>query len=319
MDTNPNLLQLANQFNQQQNYGRISGPVVSAETSFKSFLFCIGFILAAIIFILAPEKDAVILFLVIALILYGVLVSGVKIPNQWEVLAIFFLGKFKIIKGAGLNYLIPFFEYGIVVDMRVLTLDIPKQSVITKDNVPIEIDGVLFFKVENAQKALIDIQDYRLAVKEYSKNSLRDVVGGLTLDEVLAEREKIQEDIKIHIQEKVKEWGLYADSIRLKDVQMPEDLKRVMSRQASAEREKRATIIKAEGDKLASVNLTQAAEIMNKNPGAMQLRTLQTIDGLGTSPSNTVLLFPIEIIELFNKMPKPYSAKDDQSTKTENQ
>jgi len=185
--------------------------------------------------------------------------------------------------------------------MRVLTIEVAKQSVITKDNIPIIIDGVLFFQVEDASKAIVNIQDYNFAIAEYAKNSLRDVVGGLTLDELLSEREKIQEDIKKHIQEKVKEWGLLADSIRLQDIQMPEDLKRVMSRQASAEREKRATIIKAEGDKLASVNLAGAADIMSKNPGAMQLRTLQTIDGLGTSPSNTVVLFPYEMVEALRK------------------
>lgn len=311
MDQNPNLLQLTNQINQQF-YGSSVRPTVSAETSFKGFLFGVALIICLLIFIFAPDKDIVIVWLIITLILWGIIISGIKIPNQWEVLAVFFLGRFKVIKPAGLNYIIPFFEYGIVVDMRVLTLDIPKQSVITKDNVPIEIDGVLFFKVENAEKALIDIQDYRYAVKEYSKNSLRDVVGGLTLDEVLAEREKIQEDIRIHIQDKVKEWGLHADSIRLKDIQMPEDLKRVMSRQASAEREKRATIIKAEGDKLASVNLSQAAQIMNENPGAMQLRTLQTIDGLGCSASNTVLLFPIDVIELFRTINKEHTENKDQ-------
>lgn len=229
--------------------------------------------------------------------IWGVLVSGIIIPNQWETLAVFRVGKLNRVVGPGFRYIIPFIEFGMKVDMRVLTIEVAKQSVITKDNIPIEIDGVLFFQVEDASKAIVNIQDYNFAISEYAKNSLRDVVGGLTLDELLSEREKIQDDIKTHIQEKVKEWGLQADSIRLQDIQMPEDLKRVMSRQASAEREKRATIIKAEGDKLASVNLAGAADIMSKNPGAMQLRALQTIDGLGTSASNTVVLFPYEIVD----------------------
>ena len=233
--------------------------------------------------------------------IWGVLVSGIIIPNQWETLAVFRVGKLNRVVGPGLRYIIPILEFGMKVDMRVLTIEVAKQSVITKDNIPIIIDGVLFFQVEDASKAIVNIQDYNFAIAEYAKNSLRDVVGGLTLDELLSEREKIQEDIKKHIQEKVKEWGLLADSIRLQDIQMPEDLKRVMSRQASAEREKRATIIKAEGDKLASVNLAGAADIMSKNPGAMQLRTLQTIDGLGTSPSNTVVLFPYEMVEALRK------------------
>ena len=131
---------------------------------------------------------------------------------------------------------------------------------------------------------------------------MRDIVGGLTLDELLSEREQIQIRIKQHVEERVKEWGLRVDSLRLQDIELPEDLKRMMSRQASAEREKRATITKAEGDKLAAANLAEAAKIMSESPITLQLRTLQTIDGLGSSPSNTVILFPAQIGELLQRV-----------------
>ncbi|OGI02158.1 MAG: hypothetical protein A2104_03830 [Candidatus Melainabacteria bacterium GWF2_32_7] len=225
------------------------------------------------------------------------LVSGIRITAQWERAVILRFGSFNSVKGPGIIYVIPIIDYARFLDMRVLTLNIPKQSVITKDNVPIEVDGVVFFKIEDAEKSIVKIQDYRFAISQYAQNSLRDVLGGLSLDEVLAERERVQKEVYEHFKEKVKEWGMYVDSVRILDIQMPEDLKRVMSRQASAEREKRATIIKAEGDKLASVNLSEAARIMLESKGAMELRTLQTIDGLGASPSNTIVLFPIELIQ----------------------
>jgi regulator of protease activity HflC (stomatin/prohibitin superfamily) len=160
--------------------------------------------------------------------------------------------------------------------------------------VPAAIDSVLFFFVADAERAVIRIQDYQFAIAQYAQASLRDVVGGLTLDELLCERQQIQQHVGQVIEERIKDWGVHVDSIRLQDIEMPEDLKRMMSRQASAEREKRATITKAEGDKIAAVNLSAAAETMLKSPGAMQLRTLQTIDGLGPSPSNTVIVFPTE-------------------------
>ena len=238
---------------------------------------------------------------VILLFASNIIISGIRVAAQWEKVVVLRFGSYHAVKGPGIIYIVPLIDYAKFVDMRVLTINIPKQNVITKDNVPIEVDGVVFFSVEDAKRSIVSIQDYIFAISQYAQNSLRDVLGGLTLDEVLSERERVQKEVCEHFREKVKEWGMHVDSVRILDIQMPEDLKRVMSRQASAEREKRATIIKAEGDKLASVNLGEAAKIMNQNPGAMELRTLQTIDGLGTSPSNTVILFPIELMEIIGK------------------
>lgn len=167
-----------------------------------------------------------------------------------------------------------------------------------QDNVPAEIDSALFFlcfRVSHAEKAAVSIQDFRFAVSQYAQAALRDVVGGLSLDELLSEREQIQAQIGTIVEDHVQEWGMHIDSIRLQDIELPEDLKRMMSRQASAKREKRATITKADGDRLAAQSLAAAAQIMEANPIALELRTLQSIDGLGASPSNTVILFPVEM------------------------
>jgi regulator of protease activity HflC (stomatin/prohibitin superfamily) len=253
--------------------------------------------------------------LFIAGFLWFVILSGIRVAAQWERGVVLRLGKFRSVKGPGLLYIIPIIESVRFLDTRLLVVNIPRQKVITKDNVPAEIDAALFFMVSDSEKAVITIQDFKFAVTQYAQAALRDVVGGLTLDELLSEREQIQLRIKEHVEERVKDWGLSVDSLRLQDIELPEDLKRMMSRQASAEREKRATITKAEGDKLAAANLAEAAEIMSDSPITLQLRTLQTIDGLGSSPSNTVILFPAQIGELLHRFANK-SVKDAQQEQT---
>ncbi len=248
---------------------------------------------------------------VIFAVLWGILISGIRVAAQWERGVVLRLGKFQTVKGPGVMYIIPFIDNVRFVDLRLLTLNIPSQQVITKDNVPAAIDGVLYFLVSDAEKAIIQIQDFAFAIAQYAQATLRDVVGGLSLDELLSEREQIQKRIAEVVEEHIRNWGLHLDSIRLQDIEMPEDLKRIMSRQASAEREKRATITKAEGDKIAAVNLAAAADIMEKTAGAMKLRTLQTIDALGAGPSNTVVLFPVEMVETLKNIAKAFSKSDD--------
>lgn len=250
---------------------------------------------------------------IVSAIVLGILVSGIRVAAQWERGIILRLGKFMAIKGPGIMYIIPFIDNVRFVDLRLLTLNIPSQQVITKDNVPAAIDSVLFFYVSDVEKAVIRIQDYAFAISQYAQATLRDVVGGLSLDELLSEREQIQNQICEIVEEKIKEWGLHLDSIRLQDIEMPEDLKRIMSRQASAEREKRATITKAEGDKIAATNLAAAATIMSQTPGAMKLRTLQSIDGLGAGPANTVVMFPVELTETIKSIAQSVSKKNSET------
>jgi regulator of protease activity HflC (stomatin/prohibitin superfamily) len=233
------------------------------------------------------------------IVLAALAATATKVANQWERAIVLRLGNFRGTRGPGLFCIVPIIDRMRLVDMRILAEDIRRQEVITRDNVPVLIDGVLFYKVINVESAVMRIQDYAWAITRLAQTALRDVVGGVTLDELLAERERIGKLVQEVVEKQAQEWGLEVTGIRLQDIGMPEDLKKIMSRQAAAEREKRATITKAEGDRLAAENLAVAAETMTASPGAMQLRTLQTIDGLGPSASNTVVLaIPIEIMEL---------------------
>jgi regulator of protease activity HflC (stomatin/prohibitin superfamily) len=239
-----------------------------------------------------------------------VIASSIRLAAQWEKAVVFRLGKFHTIKGPGLFMIIPLIDQLRMVDTRVLAVSIPKQQVITRDNVPVTIDGVLFFRVDNAAEAIIMVQDYRYVISQYAQTSLRDVIGQMTLDQLLTEREEIAKSIEHHVENDTKGWGLEVTGLRIQDVDMPEELKKMMSRQASAEREKRATITKAEGDKEAAVNLSLAARTMAESPGAMQLRTLQTIDGLGPTASNTVVLaVPIDVLESLGSLKDAFRSR----------
>ena len=288
-------------------YAQPAGEHGSLGSTLRGVLFVIPTAVVALLFYSLAIQEVVSLPLaigttIVVAFLWFVVVSGIRVAAQWERGVVLLLGKFRSVRGPGLLYIIPVLESVRFLDTRVLVLNIPRQKVITKDNVPAEIDAALFFMVANSEKAVITIQDFKFAVAQYAQAALRDIVGSLTLDELLSEREQIQTRIKEHIDERVKDWGLRVDSLRLQDIELPEDLKRMMSRQASAEREKRATITKAEGDKLAATNLAEAAKIMSDSPITLQLRTLQTIDGLGSSPSNTVVLFPAQIGELLQRL-----------------
>jgi regulator of protease activity HflC (stomatin/prohibitin superfamily) len=228
-----------------------------------------------------------------------IVASSVRLAAQWERAVVFRLGRYHATKGPGLYLIIPLVDQVRRVDTRVLAVNVPKQQVITRDNVPVTIDGVLFFRVTNAAEAIITVQDYRYVISNYAQTSLRDVIGQVTLDQLLTEREQIAKMIEQHVEKDTKGWGMEVTGLRIQDIDMPEDLKRMMSRQASAEREKRANITKSEGDREAAANLADAARTMAESPGAMQLRTLQTVDGLGPTASNTVVLaLPIEIVEV---------------------
>jgi regulator of protease activity HflC (stomatin/prohibitin superfamily) len=251
----------------------------------------------------ASSPGAAALLGILWLITDVILSNAIQLAAQWEKAVVFRLGKLYGLKGPGLFTIIPLVDQVRMVDTRVLAVDIPQQQVITRDNVPVTINGVLFFRVVRPAEALTQVQDYRFVVSQYAQTSLRDVVGQMTLDQLLTERERIALMIEEDVDKDTKDWGLEVTGLRLQDIEMPEDLKRIMSRQASAEREKRATITKAEGDRDAAVNLALAARTMAESPGAMQLRTLQTLDGLGPSASNTVVLaVPVDILEAARKL-----------------
>jgi hypothetical protein len=265
-------------------------------------------VVSAVAIPVSPPIRAVLLFGAFALAI--VLVRIVHVAAQWERGLVLRLGKLHSVRGPGVVLIFPVIDWLRLVDTRVQARAIPQQHVITRDNIPVAIDAVLFFRVADVMKAVTVVRDFEFSIVQYAQAALRDVIGGLTLDEMLAELERIEERIQGLVAKVAAGWGLEVEALRLQDINMPEDLKKMMSRQASAEREKRATITKAEGDKLAAVNLADAAKTMLDSPGAMQLRTLQTIDGLGPQPSNTVVLaVPSDLFTLAGHVNAIYQKK----------
>jgi regulator of protease activity HflC (stomatin/prohibitin superfamily) len=236
--------------------------------------------------------------LAISVVVGVFLAASVKVVAQWQRMIILRLGKFETVAEPGLRLLIPVLDTPMFVEMRVQTVPIAQQQAITKDNVPVVVNGVIFFKVVDAESAALKVQDYRTAIWRLAQATLRDVAGQLSLDELLSHQVRLESEIAQNVEAQARAWGLKVDGIKLEDISVPEELKKMMSRQASSEREKRATIIKADGDRQAASALAEAAATMAASPGAMQLRTLQTIDGLGPSASNTVVLaLPLEVID----------------------
>jgi regulator of protease activity HflC (stomatin/prohibitin superfamily) len=225
-----------------------------------------------------------------------IILSGIKIIDQYERGVVLTLGSFSGVINPGLNIVIPIIQRLIKVDMRITTSDIPQQEVITKDNVPVGINAVVYFQVEKPEDAILKIQDYTYAITQYAQTALRDVIGGVELDTLLTERDKLAEEIMTIVDKETNDWGINVTSIKMQDIELPADMKRVMAKQAEAERERRATIIRAEGEMKASENLKKAMENMS-NSGAISLRTLQTIEATTANPANTVIFaLPTEIM-----------------------
>jgi regulator of protease activity HflC (stomatin/prohibitin superfamily) len=221
--------------------------------------------------------------------------STIKVNKQWEQAIILKLGKYSRTKGPGLFFKAPIFEQIYRRDMRVMTLDIRKQEVITKDNISVRIDAVVFMKVKDAMKSVIVIQDYVYSVQQYSQTTLRNVVGRYELDELLTQREKIAEEVKKIVDKTSEEWGVDISIVELQDIELPEDMKRIIARQAEAEREKRGDIIKSEGELKAAENLKKAAEILALSPNAIELRRLAVLSDVSQDQSNTIVFaVPIE-------------------------
>ena len=190
------------------------------------------------------------------------------------------------------------FQRMIKIDMRITTTDIPQQEVITKDNVPVGINAVVYFQVQSAENAILNIKDYTLAVSQYAQAALRDVIGGIELDPLLSEREKIAEEIQKIVSSATQSWGILVTDIKIQDIELPADMKRVMAKQAESERERRAIIIRAEGEYQASEKLAQAASILGSTHGGLSMRTLQTIEKINPDPSKTVIFaLPVEVLE----------------------
>ena len=241
--------------------------------------------------------------MVIAGFIALVIIIGLRVIDQYERGIVLTLGQYSGTRAPGLTWILLGFQRMIKVDMRITTTDIPQQEVITKDNVPAGINAVVYFQVVSAEKAILNIQDYALAVSQYAQAALRDVIGGIELDPLLSEREKISEEIKKIVDQATNGWGINVTDIKIQDIELPADMKRVMAKQAESERERRAIIIRAEGEFQASAKLAEAAKMLSDTPGGLSMRTLQTIEKINPDPSKTVIFaLPVEIMEGFKKL-----------------
>ncbi len=227
-----------------------------------------------------------------------ILISFIKQVNEYERGVMFTFGKFTGIKGPGWRIVVPVFQSMKKIDIRTKAVDVPDQEAITKDNIPIRINAVVYYHIASADKAILKVENYFWAMSQMAQTTMRNAVGETTLDELLQNRDKISKKIREVIDKASDPWGIEVESVELKDVIIPEDLKRTISKEAEAEREKRAVIIKADGDRIAATNLEAAARILQKTPGALHLRTLQTINDLSSDQSNTtVWMLPMEVLE----------------------
>ena len=238
-----------------------------------------------------------IVFLVILLII--ILRSIVQV-NEYERGIKFNLGKFSKIMKPGWNLVLPIFQSYKKVDIRTKAVDVPEQDAITKDNVSVRINAVIYYKIFDASKAILEVENFYFAVSQLAQTTMRNAVGSVSLDELLAEREKLSDTICKIIDQATDPWGIKVENVELKDVTLPEDMKRVIAKVAEAEREKAAVITKAQGEVEASRNLAEAAKTMATTPGALHLRTLSTINDVSSDQSNTLIFcVPIEMIDSF--------------------
>jgi len=224
--------------------------------------------------------------------------GGLRVINQYERGVVLTFGRYTGTFNPGLRWVLIIVQRMIRVDMRITTVDIPRQEAITKDNVPVGINAVVYFKVVRAEDAVLKVENYPYAVSQYALAALRDIIGGVELDTLLTERDRIATEIKQVVDKETDPWGIDVTAIKMQDIELPAGMKRAMAAQAETERERRAIIIKAEGEVKAAENLKKAAEVLGSVPGGLSLRTLGTIDKLQPDPSKTVIFaLPVEILE----------------------
>jgi regulator of protease activity HflC (stomatin/prohibitin superfamily) len=239
------------------------------------------------------------------MIIIVILVVVLKQINQYERGVMFTMGRFAGVKEAGWRIVIPIFQHMRKIDMRVNVIDVPDQEAITRDNVSIRVNAVVYYKVRDARAAVIEITDYRFAISQLAQTTMRDIVGEVELDQLLANRDDVSKKIKSIVDIATDPWGIQIVSVELKHVELPEDLKRTIGKQAEAERERRSVVIKAKGEVEAAENMARAAEILGRAPGALHLRTLQSVNDLSSDQSNTVVFaLPLEVLRAFEGMAK---------------
>lgn len=239
------------------------------------------------------DFDLVAYFL-IALVLLAVLASAIRIMREYERAVVFTLGHYSGVKGPGIIIVIPFVQQAVKVDMRTITMDVPSQDVISKDNVSVKVNAVIYFRVVDADRAIIQVEDYMMATSQLAQTTLRSVLGKHDLDEMLSERDKLNEDIQEILDNQTDAWGIKVANVEIKHVDIDESMVRAIARQAEAERNRRARIIDAEGEMQASQKLSEAAGILSATPEAMQLRFLSTLYDIA-GDKNSTIVFPVPI------------------------
>ena len=242
------------------------------------------------------------LTITIIVVAFLVIVNSVKIVNEYERGVIFRLGRLIGPRGPGLFILIPFVEQMVKISLRTVTTDVTPQEVMTKDNVPIKINAVVWFRVMDASKAVVEVENYQQATIQIAQTTLRGVAGHHELDEILADREKINQKLQQIIDEQTDPWGIKVTIVEIKEVEVPDSMKRAMARQAEVERERRAKVINAEGELQASQKLMEAAKVLAQEPSAFQLRYLQTAAEIATEKNSTLVFpIPIEMLKFFER------------------
>ena len=237
---------------------------------------------------------------VVAVVLLILLPASIKVIYQYEAGVVFRLGRLEKTRPPGLRFIIPFIDRMRKVDTRVITMDVPAQEAITRDNVTVKVNAVVYFRVMHPEAAVVEVYDYKLATYQIAQTTLRSVLGQSELDELLAHREKLNQQLQQIIDEETEPWGIKVSVVEIKDVELPSSMQRAMAAQAEAERERRAKIIHAEGERQAAQALAEAAKIIATEPATLQLRYLQTLTEIATEKTNTVVFpLPLDMIEVF--------------------
>ena len=236
-----------------------------------------------------------VVYVLVAIAILAVIVffASVRVAREYERGVVFRLGRLIGEKGPGLFFLIPFIDRAVRVDLRTVTLNVPPQEVITRDNVSVKVNAVAYFRVVDANNAIVQVENFELATSEISQTTLRSVLGQVELDQLLAERDQINDRLQTIIDQQTHPWGVKVSVVEVKDVEIPSSMQRAIAQQAEAERERRAKVIAAEGEFEASNRLAAAAEVISGSPGALQLRYLQTMNAIGASDQTTTLILPI--------------------------
>ena len=239
-----------------------------------------------------------VLIAILLIVAIVIAIASIKVVDQYQRGVVLTLGKFSGIREPGLRFVVPVIQRIIMVDIRSTPIDVPKQEIITKDNVTAGVDAIVYFRVVDAPKAVLETTNYVYATSQFAQAALRDVTGNFELDDLLSKREVISQQIKDIVDSQTDQWGIDVEAVKIQNIELPSDMKRAMAKQAEAERERRSNIINAEGERAAAETLAEAAAIIAKTPGAINLRTLNTVERISTEPSQkTTILFPIELLE----------------------